>query len=126
MDTHSKEGTKVIVTKFSISNGYTSQIKQAKKHLKVGGQYTVDRTEVSGWHTNVFIKEFPDIAFNSVLFEDIPEGIKDIKNGDPFLIQTAVDYDMSYNEVKNIREKHPDRFYPALEDFINNRAETNS
>lgn len=43
-----------------------------------------------------------------------------------FLKQTAQDYDMDYEDVKYISEKHPDdsnKFYEALEQFIKNRAE---
>jgi len=44
-------------------------------------------------------------------------------NEEGFLRQTANDYDMDYEDVKYIREKYPERFYEALEDFIKNRAE---
>jgi len=33
--------------------------------------YTVDYTEVSSWHTDVFLEEFPNESFNSVHFAEI-------------------------------------------------------
>lgn len=38
-----------------------------------------------------------------------------------FVAQTALDYDMSYDEVQAVYDKHPDNLYEALEDFINER-----
>lgn len=40
-----------------------------------------------------------------------------------FIEQTAVDYDMSYEDVERIHTLHPDNFYEELEKFINNRNE---
>jgi len=39
-----------------------------------------------------------------------------------FLRQTARDYDMTYEDVKSISDKHETDFYDALEEFIKNRA----
>jgi hypothetical protein len=67
MDIHAKKGTKVI---FANPNaGYDHHQKTAKEHLTVGETYTLDRTEVRAYHTDVFLKEIPGIAFNSVMFE---------------------------------------------------------
>ena len=71
MDIYAEEGTKVIVTEDSIKNGYDHVEEHARKFLKVGKTYTIESTDVSGWNTDVYLKEFPDEVFNSVSFEDI-------------------------------------------------------
>ena len=38
--------------------------------LEVGKTYTVVDVEVHSWHTEVELKEFPKIMFNSVCFEE--------------------------------------------------------
>lgn len=41
-------------------------------HLLEGGkEYTLEDIVVHSWHTIVYIKEFPDVEFNSVAFEEI-------------------------------------------------------
>lgn len=39
--------------------------------LEVGKEYTVVDTEVNSWYTLVWLEEFPDVAFNSVMFNEI-------------------------------------------------------
>lgn len=39
--------------------------------LEVGKEYTLEDIVVHSWHTIVYIKEFPDVEFNSVAFEEI-------------------------------------------------------
>lgn len=39
--------------------------------LTVGKVYTVIDIKIHGWYTRISLEEFPDIEFNSVLFEDI-------------------------------------------------------
>lgn len=39
--------------------------------LVVGEIYTLDDLVVYDWHTDVYLKEFPGLKFNSVLFEEI-------------------------------------------------------
>lgn len=68
MNIYAKSGHKVI---FKHPNyGYENDQETARKHLKVGGKYTVENTSVDTWKTDVYLKEVPGIAFNSVLFED--------------------------------------------------------
>jgi len=67
MDIYAKEGTKVIYTG---ENGYDHDREHADKYLTKDAVYTVDNTDVEGWHTSVYLKEFPEIAFNSVHFEE--------------------------------------------------------
>ena len=71
MDIYSKKGTKVIVTKETIKNGYDYVEEHAKKHLKIGEQYTIEKTVVSGWSTEVYLQEFPNERFNSVTFKNV-------------------------------------------------------
>ena len=68
MNINAKRGDKVV---FSHPNAGTS-IHQAiaREHLAEGQAYTVERTEVEFSHTDVFLHEFPDTFFNSVLFSD--------------------------------------------------------
>lgn len=39
--------------------------------LTVGAEYTLVDVEVHSWHSVVELKEFPNIQFNSILFEEI-------------------------------------------------------
>ena len=45
--------------------------------LEVGKTYTVEEVDVHGWHTEVYLKEIPDVPFNSVLFEEMPQPPKE-------------------------------------------------
>jgi hypothetical protein len=68
MNIRAKKGTKVV---FSNPNaGYPEQVALAAKHLKAGTTYTVERTEVFDWHTDVYLQEVPDTGFNSCFFEE--------------------------------------------------------
>lgn len=41
--------------------------------LEVGKEYTVENVEVHSWHTLVYLKEFTQKPFNSVVFEEIEQ-----------------------------------------------------
>jgi hypothetical protein len=66
-----KNGDKVVV--FEFKGGYPIEEELAKKHLRKGVPYTVEKTIVGKWHTYVVLQEFPDLKFNSVFFEDAKE-----------------------------------------------------
>ncbi len=68
MDIYAEEGKRV---KYTGKNGYEYDKEHANKHLKVGEIYTVENTYVSGWHTDVWLKEVPNEKFNSVHFEGV-------------------------------------------------------
>jgi hypothetical protein len=51
--------------------GYKVDQRIAAEHLRVGDYYQVDQVEILAWNTNVFLKDFPGIPFNSVLFEEV-------------------------------------------------------
>lgn len=55
----------------SLQGPYDYQTERAQKHLKLGKEYTVDRTEVQSESTDVYLQEVPNIAFNSTCFEDV-------------------------------------------------------
>ena len=56
--------------KFAHSDaGYPLDQQTADKHLVVGQTYTVDSVEVGNWHTDVWLREVPGVAFNSVMFD---------------------------------------------------------
>ena len=41
--------------------------------LTIDKEYTVIDVDVHDWHTRVSLEEFPDVEFNSVLFEEIDD-----------------------------------------------------
>jgi hypothetical protein len=68
MNIRAKKGTKVV---FAYPDaGYPFDQEFAKKHLVAGETYTVEKTVIRSCETDVFLKEFPDMSFNSVLFTD--------------------------------------------------------
>lgn len=69
MNIYARSGDKV---KYLAENGHDDQLIDANKFLEKGMVYTVDKTIVYGWHTDVYLREFPGKAFNSVHFEDYP------------------------------------------------------
>lgn len=73
MDIYARSGHKVLVTVEGMNSGYEHHKETAKKYLVVGKTYTVDHTDVSSWHTDVYLQEIPGIAFNSVHFIDAKE-----------------------------------------------------
>ncbi len=70
MNIYAKSGHKVVVTERGMRSGYEAHIATAKQHLTVGQVYTVDHTEVGDFHTDVFLKEIPGVAFNSLHFDN--------------------------------------------------------
>ena len=69
------EGHKVMCS--TLDAGYDYHKEVAEKYLEVGNEYTVEKTYVSGYHTDVYLKEIPNIKFNSVFFEDVEEQSKE-------------------------------------------------
>lgn len=67
MNIYSTSGTKV---RYKNRNGYDGD----REFLKENGIYTVDYTEVGGFHTSVYLREVPERSFNSVMFEEVKEG----------------------------------------------------
>jgi hypothetical protein len=69
MNIYAESGDKI--TYCNPNSGYQYDQEKAAKYLTLGNTYTIDYTDVSGWRTDVYIQEFPEISFNSVMFEDI-------------------------------------------------------
>lgn len=68
MNIYAKHGHKVVAK--HLDWGYPLDAEKAIKYLTKEQEYTVDYTVVDSWSTEVLLVEFPDIAFNSVHFED--------------------------------------------------------
>lgn len=65
------EGHKIRCNTFEAGYDYDKQ--KAQKYLKLNEEYIVDYTIVDSWETTVYLKEVPNIGFNSVFFEDVVE-----------------------------------------------------
>ena len=69
MDINSPPGTKV---KYVFpENGYPHDQEHGKKFLKLGETYTVKKTVIHKWSTDVWLEEVPETVFNSVLFAKV-------------------------------------------------------
>lgn len=66
MDIYAPKGTKVKCT--TLSAGYEIEQFKTKQYLEIGKEYTVEKTIVDRYRTEVYLQEFPDISFNSVFF----------------------------------------------------------
>ena len=55
------------------NNGYDSDKEQCNKLLDPNKVYTVVTADEGSWHTDYYLKEFPNEAFNSVMFEEVKE-----------------------------------------------------
>ncbi len=42
-----------------------------RENLEIGGIYTVEEIEMHSWHTEVILREFPTLRFNSVHFAEL-------------------------------------------------------
>lgn len=78
MPINSEKGTKVVYT---ATGGHDLQIETANKYLKKGQIYTVLRTDIHNFHTDVYLQEVPDISFNSVHFDEVRDSnLLSVKN----------------------------------------------
>lgn len=60
-------GTKVLMR--YPEHGYPGDVKKIAKYgLRKRVKYTVDHTDPHGFHTFVYLSEFPGVSFNSVHF----------------------------------------------------------
>ena len=60
-----------IVYSFTHTGGTPEEIKLIKELIEIGKPYTVEKTVVHTWHTEVYLKEFPGISFNSIFFRNL-------------------------------------------------------
>jgi hypothetical protein len=59
------------IVKFSNpKNGCDYEIAMAQKYLTLGENYTVLKTKIASYHTNVYLVEIPNVCFNSCFFEN--------------------------------------------------------
>ncbi len=70
MDIGASPGTKVI---FDSLGGYPGDKEFAKKYLVLDNTYTVLFVDIGNFSSEVYLKEFPNIPFNTVLFKAINE-----------------------------------------------------
>lgn len=77
MNIYAPTGTLVTITESSAKNGYIPDKQQIEKHCKIGEVYQVSRTVVHSSSSEVYLKEFPGVGFNTVNFEThiCPENI---------------------------------------------------
>lgn len=69
MDIEAKPGTKV---RFNNAHGFEMELAHALRlGLVEGKEYTVERTSVHGFCTDVYLQEYPGVRLNSVMFDDI-------------------------------------------------------
>jgi len=67
LNIYSKKGAKLI---YLDKNGYDTQREEANKFLKKGEIYTVDHVDIFKSTSTVFLKEFPGMGFNMVMFRN--------------------------------------------------------
>jgi hypothetical protein len=69
MNIYSKPGNKIKYDR--INAGHTHEQELCKTLLKLNNIYTVYKTVVHSYSSIVYLKEFPNIKFNTVMFSDI-------------------------------------------------------
>ncbi len=73
MNIYAKPGSQVKVTGDSFNNGLTENRVDIAKHLKLGKIYTVLKTKVHNFSSEVYLQEVPGVSFNTVNFEDVKD-----------------------------------------------------
>ena len=71
MNIYAMEGHRVRCNTLTAGDDYDK--KKAQRYLKLDEEYIVDYTIVDSWSTDVYLKQFPNVRFNSVFFEDVDE-----------------------------------------------------
>lgn len=66
IDNYSREGTLIVCNNFD--SGYDSDQALAKVYLEIGKTYTVEKTNIRPSGPVVYLKEVPNIGFNSNFF----------------------------------------------------------
>lgn len=61
-----KSGDKI---RFTGEGGYDSDKVRADKYLTLDEIYTVDYVDIGNWMSDVYLREIPDVDFNTVMFE---------------------------------------------------------
>jgi len=71
LDIHAQQGTKVKCVHWDW--GYDIDQMTAKKHLKKDGEYTVDHIDIFNSYSYLYLREFPHIVFNAIMFISVKE-----------------------------------------------------
>lgn len=103
MNIYAKEGDKVkpVFKDGKLQHGHDWQKKVAMEYLKEGQIYTVEKTKVEDWSTDVYLKEFPGIPFNSVHFEDaLPKKLTPMREAIEKLVKSK------YPRPGNLEQRH--------------------
>jgi hypothetical protein len=61
--------------RYMAEGGWPGEVESANTHLTAGAIYTVADACVHSWHTKLYLDGFPDIAFNSVLFDKVGDDV---------------------------------------------------
>ena len=65
----------------TVDAAYVNERELNKQHLVPGQEYTIEKTRVGSWFTQVFLQEIPGVSFNSVIFSDvIPQSLVDTES----------------------------------------------
>lgn len=79
MELFTPSGKKVEVATFNAGRLYEKE--EVKRFLKKGVHYTVEKTIVHNFSSEVYLKEFPAISFNTVFFKNVdPVSKEEIKD----------------------------------------------
>ena len=96
-----------------LKGGYKHHEETANIYLSIGNTYTVENIDVEDWHTDVYLQEFPGIAFNSIFFEDESIQVKEGDKKHPYVNKINMTYSSGikqeceklYEQIKNAEEK---------------------
>lgn len=67
MRLNAPKGQKV---KFTAIGGHETEVVSAQQNLQLFGEYTVDDVRVGSTMSYVYLREFPDLCFNTSMFEE--------------------------------------------------------
>lgn len=69
MNIYSEPGSSVV---FTARGGYDSQQERAKEILELGATYIVEKIEVGGWSSEVWLAGYSE-GFNTALFDNLED-----------------------------------------------------
>lgn len=73
MDIYTNPGKKVfaVFERGVLQHGHSHEKIEASRYLQPEKRYTIEKIDVWDWSSDVYLKEFPGIRFNSVHFENV-------------------------------------------------------
>lgn len=71
MNIYSKPGTKIVYD--NLTDGYEWNRKHCDKYLEAGKEYTVCHIDIGNFSSEIYLKEFLNISFNTVMFSNVEE-----------------------------------------------------